>query len=120
MVIGVARGVEKAQDPPAEVDLGPVLQGQDPPLGDRHQVAEGGGELGLAVDLRGPGGEPGGVDHVARPLRVDGERRPRALLHQGAGAAGVVEVDMGRNDVVHLVRRMAQGGEGGHQQRDRV
>jgi len=79
-----------------------------------------------ALDLLGPVDrrrslhELGRVDQVAGAARVDHQPGPRQVLHQQAGAAGVVEVDMGRDDQIDRIDRQAQARQGRHQVRHRV
>ena len=57
---------------------------------------------------------------MARAARMDDEPRARQVLHQEADAAGVVEVDVGRDDVVDGVDVEPGSGERGEQARHRV
>ena len=57
---------------------------------------------------------------MARAARMDDEPRAGQMLHQQADAAGVVEVDVGRDDVVDRVDVEIGGGERGEQARHRV
>ena len=62
----------------------------------------------------------GGPGEVARAARMDDEPRARQVLHQQADAARVVEVDVGRDDVVDGVDVEPCGGERGEQARHRM
>ncbi len=93
----------------------------DHPLcGDRHELAVRALDLLGAVDRGRAPDQMGGPGEVARAARMDDEPRARQVLHQQADAARVVEVDVGRDDVVDGVDVESCGGEGGEQARHRM
>ena len=73
-----------------------------------------------AVDARRASDETRRIDEVARAARMDDEPRVRQVLHQQARAAGMVEMDVGRDDVVDRVDADAGASERREQARDGV
>ena len=57
---------------------------------------------------------------MRRAARVDHGAGIRQLLEQGAGAAGVVQMDVGEDQPVHVGRREACGFQPAQQRRHRV
>ena len=120
VVIGVAGRVEEDQGAVGEIEGVAVVRDDDPLLGHGCECAEVTGKGVLAVDRRGAGSEAARVDHVGRALGMDHQAGVGARRHQGAGSAAVVEVDMGRDDEVHMLRGQAQVGDHAEQTRDGV
>lgn len=103
VVLGVARGVDHEQFAAAELD-GQAFVGVDDALGrDGQDVAVDVLDVVLAVNRGDAGDKLGGLGHVARAARMDDELGVREFAHERAGAAGVVEVDMGEDDVIDSI-----------------
>jgi hypothetical protein len=99
----VAGGVDEFEHPAAERHRHAVGRGLHPLGIDADQLAIRAVHLGLAVDHECASVESARVDHVAGTAWVHQHARPGQGLHQGAGAAGMVQVHMGRDDPVDSV-----------------
>jgi hypothetical protein len=60
------------------------------------------------------------IDQVPGTARMNHQARPRQMPHEQARAAGVIEMDVGRNDEVDRVALEPGGGERREQARHRV
>ncbi|CRI64996.1 hypothetical protein THIOKS12210041 [Thiocapsa sp. KS1] len=120
VVIGVTGRVDEPQRAAGEVEGVAVLGDDDALFRHRRECAEVSCEGVLAVDGGGAGGQAARVDHVGRAFRVDHQARVRAGGHQGTCSAAVVEVDVGRDDVVHMLRSQTQVVDHAEQTRNRV
>ena len=70
-----------------------------------HELAVRALDLSRAVDRGRAAHQVGRSRQVARAARMDDQPRPRQSLHEQSRAAGMVEVDVGRDDVVDGIRR---------------
>jgi len=111
VVARMARGVEKAKLPPGEAEPG-ALPDLDDSLGRyRNDVAVDAAHRLLAVDRRRRSHEARRIGHMARAARVHREAGARKLRHQRPRPAGVVEMHVRQDDVLHVCRRDAERGE---------
>jgi hypothetical protein len=118
MVQGVARCVYTFEHTSREVELLPVPGDGEPFWRDGQYVA-----VQLRVELvaiygAGAGDELRRVDHVGRAARMHHADGVRERLHQGARAAGMVEMHVCEKQQVHRFRRQAQLFEPGEYQRN--
>jgi len=118
-VVGVAGRIQRGQLPPAGAEGLTVVQHPHAVGRDREHLAPEAVHI-VAVEAGGTGEQPRGVDHVLRPVRVHQELRVRDLAQQGAGRAGVVQVDVRDGDLGDLVRGEAGGADAGEQRVERA
>ena len=55
----------------------------------------------IAIDTPYAGFQPGRINHVRRAAGMNQQCRFGEFLHQSAGAAGMIEVNVGDDDVAH-------------------
>mmetsp|Transcript_11370 Transcript_11370/g.22085 ORF Transcript_11370/g.22085 Transcript_11370/m.22085 type:complete len:294 (-) Transcript_11370:117-998(-) len=108
VMLGMARAVNQAQRPAAEVDDLFVMRGQRTLRRHRHQLAIAALHFLLAID--GPRAQPQGlgVDQMAQAARMHQRARAGQGLHDQAHAAGMIQVHMGRDHPVHRVARQPE------------
>ena len=116
----VAGRVEEQQLAAGERDRHAVARPVDAFGRDADDAAVGAFHFLGAVDAGRALHEARRVDQVPRAARMDDEPRARQLLHEQADAAGVVEVNVGRDDEVDRVRAEPERAERGEQARHRV
>ena len=86
---------------------------------DRHQLAVELRKALRAVDAPGAGDQLLGIDHVRRAARMQYGTGVGERPHQCAGAASVIQVHVGQQQVVDRLGRDAELGERGEQVRHR-
>ena len=108
-VVGGVAG--RVLDPEGALDPRlPALEDAQVLLRDRDDLAPQPRQAVLAaVQARGAGDEPLGVDEVLGPALVDVDRQVGPAAHERARGAGVVEVDVGQEQGLRLLP--ADGGE---------
>ncbi len=111
MMTRVAGRVDEQQLALTELAVLAIVDDLDPLFVDRLDGAVEAAKRGLAVNRDGARDEPRRVDHVARAARMDQQRRLVEAPHHRAGAAGMVEVHVGRDYVSDLLRFDVEFGE---------
>ena len=102
VVPGVPLGVQRANLAAAETEAVLVRGHVDASSVDRHDLAVKFEGLLLAVHALRTGDEFLRVGHVRCAARVQHATRVRQRLHQQASASGVIEMDVGQEDVVDV------------------
>ena len=100
----MAGGIDAQQRAPGQVDLVAVFGHHHALRRHRHQLTVVLGKHFLTVDADGAGGQPCRIDQMRRGARMGDQACIGQVLHQGAGAAGVVQVGVGGDQPVHLGR----------------
>ncbi len=100
----MAGRVDEAELTAREVEGLAVIGGDDARLWYRLERAKVSGKGVLAVDCGRASGEFGWIDEVRRALGVGHQGRVRASGHERAGAAGMVQMHMGGDHIVHVLR----------------
>lgn len=103
VVLGVARGVDHEQFAAAELDSQSFVSVDDALGRDGQDVAVDVVDVVLAINGGDAGDKLGGLGHVARAARMDDQFGVGEFAHERPGAAGVVEVDMGEDDVIDSI-----------------
>lgn len=108
MVVGVAGRVQGGEGQAAGFhDVAVIQRGH--PFGRGGQDVAPQGCHAVAVDARGGGQQLAGVDEVRRADVVDVELRP--LLRPPAGCSGMVEMNVGQQDVFDVGGPETAGGQ---------
>ncbi len=111
MVQCVARGVQQHQLAAGQVDTVAVLGHHHTMFGNGLDTTIAARDFLGTVHRRGTGNQPGRVDHVRRTARVQHCLCVGQLLHQQAGAAGVVQVHVREQQPVHRVNGQTRVGQ---------
>ena len=120
VVARVAGGVQEGQKSAGKADRHAVFAAHHACLRYADHLAVGARDLVGTVDGTGAVHQGRRIDQVRRAPRVDHEPRARQALHQQADTAGMVQVYVRRDDVVHRVTRQAVGLERGQKARHRI
>ncbi|KAG1389444.1 hypothetical protein G6F58_013278 [Rhizopus delemar] len=99
--------MQQQQLTPGQIDAVPVFGQHHARLRNRLDAAVAARDFLGTVHRRGTGNQPGRVDHVRRTTRVQYRPGVRQLLHQQAGASGVVKMHVGEQQPVHRFHAQA-------------
>lgn len=103
----VARRVQQDQLAAGQIDAVAVFGHHHTLLRNRLDATIAARDLLGTINGGGTGNQPGRIDHVRRAARVQHRLCVRQLLHQQAGAAGVVQVHVGQQQPVDRVHTQA-------------
>ena len=102
VVLGVTGGIEKHQFAAIQQHRFIVLHRPHPAGFNRQQLAVAACHFRLAIHRAGAGIKNAWINHVACTARVQQQRGIRQFLHQLPGAAGMIQMHMGQDQVLHL------------------
>jgi hypothetical protein len=117
MMPRMPRRIDEFQATTVEIEHEAVVRFDHPRRRDRHDLAIQLAEHCLAIDRHRSLHQLAWVDHVPRATWMHNQFGIRAGRDEGAGGAGVVEVDVGDDDEIHRFRRHTQIGQGGQDMR---
>ena len=103
MVIGVSGRVDEQQRPAGKIDHFSIVRLQYAWFIHRGYATVQVFEALLAIYLGSAGNQLSGVNHVLRPFFVYHQLGVGAKLHQGAGAASMIQVNVGQNYQLDMI-----------------
>ena len=112
VVTGVAGGVKTHQSAATEVEGMAIAGGEDALDRHRRQLTVQPLSLVRAIDGLDGGEQRRRVGHVPRPARMHHQPGFGKGLHHRPGPAGVIQMDVGQEDVIDAGRRQSQAPQG--------
>lgn len=105
VVARMAGRIEKCQRAAIEIEFKVIWRFEHALRGDRNNLSISLSDRGFAIDRRGPCHQFCRVDHVACAARVNHQPGIRELLQHQPCRPGVIQMDMGDDDIGHILWR---------------